>query len=197
MNVVVIGGVAAGTKVAAKLKRLDRSAHVCVYTKGEDISYAGCGLPYYVGGGIASRDALIVNTPAKYAGLTGAEVKTRMEATGVDAAAKVVRFADGSAVSYDKLVIATGASPFVPDVPGVSLPGVFTMRTPEDAIGLRAYVEENNCRSAVVVGGGFIGLEIAENLLARGLRVTVADMASQLLPNLFDPAMADYIRRKL
>ena len=197
MNVVVIGGVAAGTKVAAKLKRLDRSARVCVYTKGEDISYAGCGLPYYVGGGIASREALIVNTPAKYAGLTGAEVKTRMEATGVDAAAKIVRFADGSAVSYDKLVIATGAAPFVPDVPGVGLPGVFTMRTPEDAIGLRAYVEENNCRSAVVVGGGFIGLEIAENLLARGLRVTVADMAAQLLPNLFDPEMADYIRRKL
>ena len=93
--------------------------------------------------------------------------------------------------------IATGAVPFVPDVPGVALPGVFTMRTPDDAIGLRAYVESNHCRSAVVVGGGFIGLEIGENLMAKGLNVTVIDMADQLMPNIFDPEMADYARRQL
>ena len=197
MNIVVIGGVAAGTKTAAKLMRQDRSAKVTVYTKGKDISYAGCGLPYYVGGSIETRDELIVNTPEKYMGLTGVEVKTEMEAVGVDASAKTVTFANGEVVSYDKLVIATGAAPFVPNVAGADLPGVFTMRTPDDAIGLRAYVDSNNCRSAVVVGGGFIGLEIAENLLAKGLKVTVVDMASQVMPNLFDAEVADYIRKQL
>ena len=197
MNIVVIGGVAAGTKTAAKLMRRDRSAKVTVFTKSEDISYAGCGLPYYVGGSIETRDELIVNTPAKYMGLTGVEVRTGMEAVAVDASAKTVTFANGGVVSYDKLVIATGAVPFVPEVSGVNLPGVFTMRTPDDAIGLRAYVDENKCRSAVVVGGGFIGLELAENLLAKGLKVTVVDMASQVMPNLFDAEVADYIRRQL
>ncbi len=197
MNIVVIGGVAAGTKTAAKLMRQDRSARVTVYTKGKDISYAGCGLPYYVGGSIESSDELIVNTPASYAGLTGVEVKTGMEAVSLNAGARTVAFANGETVSYDKLVVATGAVPFVPDVAGKDLAGVFTMRTPDDAIGLRAYIDENKCRSAVVVGAGFIGLEIAENLLAKGLKVTVVDMAAQVLPNLFDAEMAAYIRRQL
>ena len=158
MNVVVIGGVAAGTKTAAKLKRQDRSAQVTIYTKSKDISYAGCGLPYYVGGTIETREELIVNTPQSYRGLTGVEVHTGMEAVALDAAAKTVAFADGQKVSYDKLVIATGAVPFVPNVAGAKLPGVFTMRQPDDAIGLREYLKENSCRSAVVVGAGFIGL---------------------------------------
>ena len=197
MNVVVIGGVAAGTKTAAKLMRQDRSAKVTVYTKSKDISYAGCGLPYYVGGSIETREELIVNTPAKYTGLTGVEVKTEMEAVSLDAAAKTVAFANGEVVSYDKLVIATGAAPFVPNVAGTDKQGVFTMRTPDDAISLRSYVEDNKCRSAVVVGGGFIGLEIAENLLAKGLKVTVVDMAAQVMPGLFDAEVADYLRRQL
>lgn len=202
MDVIVIGGVAAGTKAAAKLLRQDRSANVTVYTKSQDISYAGCGLPYYVGGSIASRDELIVNTPQKYAALTGAHVKTGMEAIGVDAASKTVTFrslatGEESLAHYDSLILATGAEPFVPDVPGKDLPGVFTMRAPDDASGLRAYVKDNACRSAVVVGCGFIGLEIAENLMAQGLQVTALDMANQVLPNLFDTEMADYIRREL
>ena len=109
MNIVVIGGVAAGTKAAAKLKRQDRSSKVAIYTKSTDISYAGCGLPYYVGGFIESRDELIVNTPEKYSGLTGAEVHTGMEAVFMDPESKTVSFADGSVVAYDKLIIATGA----------------------------------------------------------------------------------------
>ena len=197
MKCIVIGGVAAGTKAAAKIMRQDRSAEVCIYTKGKDISYAGCGLPYYVGGGIPSRDGLIVNTPEKFSALTGAKVRTEMEAVGVDVAAKTVRFANGETDTYDKLIIATGAVPFVPDVQGKDLAGVFTMRTPDDAINLRAYAEAEGCRSAVVVGGGFIGLEIAENLMAKGLKVTVADMAGQVMPNLFDAEIADYIRRQL
>ncbi len=197
MNVIVIGGVAAGTKTAAKLKRQDRSATVTIYTQSQDISYAGCGLPYYVGGDIETREELIVNTPASFTGLTGVAVRTGMEAVSVNSAEKTVTFANGETVGYDKLVIATGAAPFVPNVPGKELPGVFTMRSPDDAIDLRAYVEQNSCRSAVVVGGGFIGLEIAENLMAKGLSVTVVDMASQVMPNLFDAEMAAYIRRKL
>lgn len=197
MKCVIIGGVAAGTKTAAKILRQNRTAEVCIYTKSKDISYAGCGLPYYVGGDIESRDELIVNTPQKFAALTGAQVRTEMEAVGVDAAAKTVRFANGEEVSYDKLVIAAGAVPFVPDVPGTKLPGVFAMRTPDDAIGLRSYIDENHCRSAVVTGAGFIGLEVAENLMKKGLKVTVADMADQVMPNLFDADMADFIRRKL
>lgn len=200
MKVLVIGGVAAGTKAAAKIKRQDRGAEVKILTKGADISYAGCGLPYYVGGMIPSREALIVNTPEKYEGLTGAQVVTGCEVTKVDFAAKAVTAVrDGHTFSedYDKLIIATGAVPFVPQLPGVDLPGVFCMRAPDDAIGLRGYVQQNRCRSAVVVGAGFIGLEIAENLHAQGLSVTVIDAAPQIMPNAFDPEMADYARRKL
>ena len=202
MRVVIIGGVAAGTKAAAKIKREDRSAEVLILTKSEDISYAGCGLPYYVGGAIATRDELIVNTPAKYEGLTGASVRTGCEVTSVDPAAKTVAVRDlrsGAEFteSFDKLVIATGAAPFVPPIDGKELPGVFCLRTPEDAAALRAYVEENGCRNAVVAGAGFIGLEAAENLQEKGLAVTVIDAADQVMPNAFDREMADYAKKQL
>ena len=200
MRILVIGGVAAGTKAAAKIKREDRSVEVKVLNKGRDISYAGCGLPYYVGGLIGTREELIVNTPQKYAGLTGVQVVTGCEVTHVDPAAKTVSgLLEGQPFteSYDKLIIATGAVPFVPDMPGKDLPGVFPMRTPDDAVGLRDYVTANNCRRAVVAGAGFIGLEIAENLKSQGLDVTVVDFADQIMPNAFDPEMADFARRKL
>ncbi len=197
MKVVIIGGVAAGTKTAAKLKRQDRTAEVAVYTKSENISYAGCALPYYVGGDIEAKEDLIVNTPESYTNLTGVEVHTGMEAVSVQPEAKTVSFANGECVSYDKLVIATGAAPFVPNIAGTDLSGVFTVRAPEDAVDMRDYIDAHGCKTAVVVGAGFIGLEMAENLNAKGLSVTVVDMASQLLPNLFDEEMAAYIRRHL
>lgn len=201
MRYLIVGGVAAGTKVAAKVKRCDRSAEVVVVTKGEDISYAGCGLPYYIGGDIQARDELIVNTPAAYAALTGAEVRTGVEALALDAAAHeiTVREKDGTkhAEGYDRLVIATGASPFVPaGLPGADLPGVFTVRTPDDAEAIRDRIDAG-ARRAVVVGAGFIGLEVAENLLARGLSVTVIDAMPQILPNVFDPEMAGFAQRQL
>ena len=199
MKVVIIGGVAAGTKVAAKLKRENSGDEIVIYTKGKDISYAGCGLPYYIGGSIETKEELIVNTPAKFMGLTGTEVHTSSEVVAVDPAAKTVSVQgeELQTVNYDKLVIAVGAEPSVPPVEGTKLPGVFTVRTPQDAIAAREYAEQSGCKRAVVVGGGFIGLEVAENLMARGLSVTVMDMAPQLMPNIFDPEMADYVRRQL
>ena len=202
MKIIVIGGVAAGSKTAAKLKRQQPEAQVIIYSRGRDISYAGCGLPYYLGGGIPDRDGLIVNTPQAFAGLTGAQVFTGWEAVAVDAAAKTVTLRDvetgaETAQTYDKLVLAVGAEPIVPDVPGITLPGVFKMRTPDDAVAVRSWADANQCRRAVVVGGGFIGLEVAENLMAKGLSVTVVDMAPQLMPNIFDPEMAGYVKRRL
>lgn len=194
MKILVIGGVAAGTKTAAKLKREDPTAEVTILNKGEDISYAGCGLPYYVGGVIADRGALIVNTPAKFEKLTGVAVKCGVEAVALDRAAKTVtakNLADGSesVYSYDKLVLAVGASPVAPPIEGVNLKNVFFLRTPEDAVALRQAAESGEVRRAVVVGGGYIGLESAENLASRDIRTTVLEMAPQILPG-FDQEMA-------
>ena len=202
MRTLVIGGVAAGTKAAAKLKREDRSAEVILITKSSDISYAGCGLPYYVGGLIETEEELIVNTPKKFEGLTGVRVLTGREAFHLDVEAKYVQarnLANGEeeVYSYDNLILAVGASPIVPDVPGMRLPGVFQMRTPQDAYAMRAYVEEHRVKRAVVVGGGFIGLEIAENLQVRGVSVTVIDMMPQIMPNVLDPEMAAYVKKHL
>ena len=202
MKVLIIGGVAAGTKTAAKLLRADRSAEVTVLTRDRDISYAGCGLPYYVGNRIESRDELIVNTPQKFSALTGARVETGVEVLGVDpgerrVSARNLVTGEACAYTYDRLVIASGASAVVPKIPGAQLPGVFKVRTPDDAIAIRAHATGSHARSAVVIGGGFIGLEMAENLKALGVSVTVVEAAAQLLPEIFDPEMADYIRRRL
>lgn len=202
MKVLIIGGVAAGTKTAAKLKREDRSAEVIVITKDRDISYAGCGLPYYVGGLIESRDELIVNTPQKYAALTGVEVRTGKEAIALDADKKEVTVRDTETgaeevCSYDKLVLAVGASPATLPIEGTDKQGVFKMRTPDDAIAIRSYVEEKGVKKAVVIGAGFIGLEAAENLKAKGVQVTVIDFAAQVLPNIVDPEMAAYTKKHL
>ena len=195
MKIVVLGGVAAGTKVAAKLKRENRDNEVVIYTKEKEISYAGCGLPYYIGGAIENRESLVVNTPHKYSSLTGVEVKTEMEAVSVDKDNKSVSFKNGESVSYDKLIIATGASPIKPAVDGVDKEGVFTLRSVDDAASIRSYAE--SVKKAVVVGASFIGLEVAENLKAKGLDVTVVDMASQILPGLFDPDMALYAKKEI
>lgn len=201
MKVLVLGGVAAGTKIAAKLMREDRSNEVIVLNKGKDISYAGCGLPYYVGHVIEDKEQLIVNTPDKYAKLTGAQVITGTEAVKVDPAAKKVtavnvNTGEEQVYDYDKLVISVGASPVKPPITGTDLENVFFMRTPEDAIRLRQVVDSGQIKRAVVVGAGFIGLEIAENLKAMGIRPFVLDMAPHVMPG-FDTEMAEYIEGKL
>lgn len=202
MKVLIIGGVAAGTKTAAKMKREDRNAEVLLITKDKDISYAGCGLPYYVGGMIADKEELIVNTPQKYAELTGVKVLTGREALRVDPLAKTVTARnldtqEEENYPYDKLVIATGASAILPPIPGVQTDGVFKMRVPDDAIRMRTYIEEHSAKKAIVVGGGFIGLEVAENLQAQGLSVTVLEFAPQIMPNILDPEMAAYAKKHL
>lgn len=202
MKVLILGGVAAGTKVAAKLKREDRSCEVTVLTKGGDISYAGCGLPYYVGGVIGERSELIVNTPESFSALTGAEVKTLTEAVAVHpdrhvVEAKDLTIGEAAEYGYDKLVIATGASPFVPPVKGLELKNVFVMRTPDDAEALRSAVASGEIKRAVVAGGGFIGLEVAENLSARGVKTTVIDFAPHVLPNFLDPELSAYVEDRM
>lgn len=202
MKVLVLGGVAAGTKAAAKLMREDRSCEVTVLTKGRDISYAGCGLPYYVGGVIQEKSELIVNTPEKFAALTGAMVKTETEAVAVHpdrhvVEAKDLKTGEVTEYNYDKLVIATGASPFVPPIQGLDLKNVFVMRTPDDAIGLREAVEAGEIKRAVVAGGGFIGLEVAENLAAKGVKTTVIDFAPHVLPNFLDPELSEYVENRM
>ena len=198
----MIGGVAAGTKTAAKLKREDRGAEVTLITKDREISYAGCGLPYYVGGLIEEREELVVNTPAKFAALTGVTVYTGREAVALDTQKKEVQAKNlesgvTEVYAYDKLVIATGASAAVPPVAGIDKQGVFKMRTPDDAADMRSYIEENGVKKAVVIGAGFIGLEVAENLKAQGVSVTVIDFATQVMPGILDPEMANYVKKHL
>ena len=202
MKVLIIGGVAAGTKIAAKLKREDRSAEVTILTMSKDISYAGCGLPYYVGEFIKDRAQLVVNTPEAFEKLTGATVRTQMEVTSIDRAAKTVEAVnvatgEKETVGYDKLVIATGASPFKPNCEGLDLKNVFYMRTPDDAVALREAVESGEVKRAVVVGGGFIGLEVAENLAAKDVKVSVIDFAPHILPGFLDPEFSSFVEEKL
>lgn len=201
MKIIVLGGVAAGTKAAAKLMREDRNNEVLILNKGSDISYAGCGLPYYVGHVIGDRAQLIVNTPAKFQALTGAKVLTGTEATHLDRVNKTVTAVDlltgaETVYPYDKLVIATGASPVKPPIDGADLDNVFFMRTPQDADDLRALVDSGTVKKAVVVGAGYIGMEIAENLAAQGVQAFVLDMAPHVLPG-FDPEFSTYIENQL
>lgn len=202
MKVLIVGGVAAGTKIAAKLKRERRDAEVLILTMGKDISYAGCGLPYYVGNVIESRDELVVNTPEAFMALTGADVRTGIQVTGLDRAGKKVaakNLETGQVFteSYDKLVIATGAHPFAPPCEGLDLENVFFMRTPDDADGLRKKVDSGEVKRVVVVGGGLIGLEVAENLLARGVKTSVIDFAPHVLSEMLDPEMSEYVENAM
>lgn len=201
MNVLVIGGVAAGTKTAAKLKRENRDFNVTLITKGENISYAGCGLPYYVGGVIEDKSDLIVNTPKSFSDLTQVEVKTSVEALEIDRDKKIVKAFDIQnkeeiIFNYDKLVIATGADPIKPPIEGIDLEGVYYMRTPDDAIAVREVVETNNVKRAVVVGGGFIGLEVAENLHEMGVKTTLVEAMEHIMPG-FDDEVSSYVENEL
>lgn len=200
-KLVVIGGVAAGTKAAAKAKREHPDWEVTVLEKGKDISYAGCGLPYYIGDVIKERKEVVVKTPAELKAWLGIDVLTEHEALKVDTAAKEVTVLDKKTgetkiFPYDKLIFATGAEPFVPPVPGIDLPQVYTVREVADADAIRERLDKGLVRRAVVVGGGFIGLEVAENLVLRGVKTTLVELLDQVLPG-FDPELAILVQKHL
>ena len=201
MKVLIIGGVAAGTKVAAKLKRENRGCEVTILTKSKDISYAGCGLPYYIGKVIPDLSQLIVNTPENFSKLTGVSVLTEVEVTKVNPTERTVDALNLNTLEtlkyeYDKLVIASGAEAIKPLIDGIGLEKVFILRTPDDADALRNAIESGEIKRAVVVGGGYIGLEIAENLSSQGVKITVIDMAKHILPG-FDDEFTEYVENHL
>lgn len=202
MKILIIGGVAAGTKVAAKLKRENRSDQVTIITKEKNISYAGCGLPYYIEGMIEEKTSLLVNTPNSFSLLTEVEVLTEIEATALDNEKKIVKAKnlknnEEEIFSYDKLIIATGASPIMPNIPGINLPGVFKLRNPDDAEAIRNFAKQNAIKDVVIAGASFIGLEVADALNIQGLNVTVIDGRNQVLPDIIDIEMANFVKKNL
>ena len=197
MKTVIIGGVAAGTKVAAKLKRERPQDEVVIFTKSKDISYAGCGLPYYIGGAIEDPEELTLQTPESFYARFRVDMKVRHEVTAIHPDRKTVSVKNletGAEFeeTYDKLILSPGAKPTRPPIPGIDLERIFTLRTVEDTFRLKAHIDASHPKSAVLVGGGFIGVELAENLRELGLEVTIVEQLSQLMGP-FDPDMASFL----
>ena len=200
-DILVIGGVAAGTKVAAKAKREDPDLKVAIVTKDQNISYAGCGLPYYIGGIIEGQQELIVKTPAALQADFGIDVFIRHEAKEIipeehSILAMDMETGQGKIFEYNKLIIATGAFPILPPLPGIDLDNIFTVRHVEDAVNIREAITKEQVHNVVVIGGGFIGLEVAENLKHQQLHVTVVEAAPHILPN-FDQDVALHLENYL
>lgn len=186
---VVIGGDAAGMSAASKIKRTARAAEVIIFEKSPHISYSMCGMPYWIAGEIASKDSLMALTLERARDERGLDVRIFHEVTAIDRAAHTVtvkRLETGEEFKqpYGKLIYATGASAAHPPIPGIELPGVFTLRALTDAEAIRAYLDENRPKRAVVVGAGYIGLEMVESLRHRGLSVDLVEMMPQIMPNM-------------
>ncbi len=200
-RVLIVGGVAGGASTAARLRRLDEGAEIVLFERGPYVSFANCGLPYHVGNVIAEEGKLLVASREMFRDRFAIDVRTEHEVVAIDRenkAIRVRRLTDGAELveRYDVLVLSPGASPFRPDVPGVDLPGVFAVRTIPDTRRIRGWLESGERREAVVIGGGFIGLEMAENLVHRGLKVTIVEKLPQVMPPL-DAEMAAYVARFL
>lgn len=201
MKYLIIGAVAGGATVAARLRRLDEDADIVLFERGEYVSYANCGLPYYIGNTIKERDNLFLQTPEGFRKRFRIEVRTGHEVTGIDLPAKTVEvkeLATGKAYTetYDKLVLSPGAEPIRPSIPGIDSNKIFTLRNIPDTDKLKAMVASGSVRRALVVGGGFIGLEMAENFKEAGLEVTVVEMANQVMAPL-DYSMAAMVHELL
>ncbi|MBQ8537198.1 MAG: FAD-dependent oxidoreductase [Clostridia bacterium] len=201
MKIIIVGGVAGGASAAARIRRLDEKAQITLFERTGHISYANCGLPYYVGGVIEDAEALTLQTPESFFARFRIDAKTRHEVTAIDRQRRTVTVKDLSTGQsfeerYDKLLLSPGAKPVIPSLPGINSPRVFTLRTVEDALALRQHIEKRPPRSAVVIGGGFIGLETAENLTRVGAQVTVIQRGSQLLAPL-DEDMAPFLHAKM
>lgn len=200
-RLVIIGAVAAGTSVGAKARRNDEAMEIVVYERDQDISYSGCGLPYFIGGQVSDADMLHPRDPKWFADRYNIDIRTRHEVTGVDHEARTVsvrNLASGAQFtdSYDTLVLATGARSIIPPLPGVDLPGVFALRNVRDALAIHAWLDTRRPGQAVVVGSGFIGLEVVEQLVERGIAVTLVERLPQVLPAL-DADMAFRVEEAL
>jgi NADPH-dependent 2,4-dienoyl-CoA reductase/sulfur reductase-like enzyme/peroxiredoxin family protein/rhodanese-related sulfurtransferase/TusA-related sulfurtransferase len=195
VKIVIVGGVAAGASAAARARRLDESAQIIILERGQHVSFANCGLPYHIGGVIRERERLLLQTPQSLQDSLNLEVRVGHEVRAIDRKAHTVTVTDLAAgqeyaESYDKLVLCPGASPIRPRLPGIDDPRIHVLRNVEDMDRIKAALDKG-ARSAVVIGGGYIGVEMAENLRERGLEVDLVEMVGQLMPPL-DPEMARY-----
>jgi NADPH-dependent 2,4-dienoyl-CoA reductase/sulfur reductase-like enzyme len=218
MKVIIVGGVAGGASCAARLRRLDEKAEILMVERGPFVSFANCGLPYHVGGVIEQESSLLVATEKTFRQQFAIDCRTRCEVTSISAEEKTVQIVnhhtgETTIESYDKLVLSPGAAPIRPPLPGIDLPGIFTVRTVPDARHMRQWLERHKTqpggmdtytgyqtvtqpRKAVVIGGGFIGLEMVENLAHRGLSVTLLERLDQVMPPL-DREMARLVEQHL
>ncbi|MEZ4358397.1 MAG: FAD-dependent oxidoreductase [Eubacteriales bacterium] len=200
-KILIVGGVAGGASTAARLRRLDESAEIILFERGEYISYANCGLPYYVGDVIKSRDSLLLQTPEKLSKKINTDIRIKQEVISIDREKKTVSVKkvdtdETYEESYDKLVLATGSSPIRPPIPGIDSDRIKTLWTIPDTDNIKQFIDEKQVKKAVVVGGGFIGLEMVENLHANGCEVTLVEMLPQVMPTL-DFEMAQLLHENL
>lgn len=200
MKHIIIGGVAGGATAAARIRRADESAEIVLIEKGKYISYANCGLPYYVGGIIKEREKLFVQTPESFGCRFNIDVRVENEVVGIDTVGKriSVRRIDGTEYTehYDKLLLSPGSAPMCPPIKGIETEGIFTLRNVEDTDRIKNYLDTHAVRDAVVVGGGFIGLEMAENLHNAGIPVSIIEMAEQVMAPV-DFSIASHVHRHL
>ncbi len=201
MKVVIVGGVAGGATAAARIRRLDEKAEIVVFERSGYISYANCGLPYYIGGTIAKAEELTLQTPESFYARFRVDMRVHHEVTAIHPERKTVtvkNLESGSEFeeSYDKLLLSPGAKPLKPAFPGMDTEKLFTLRTVEDTLQIREYIDKHHPESAVITGGGFIGLEVAENLCQLGMKVTIVESQEQLMAP-FDADMAAFIHAEL
>ena len=197
MKVIIVGGVAGGATAAARLRRLDEQAEIVVFERSGYISYANCGLPYYIGGIIEDSEDLTLQTPESFYTRFRIRMKVHHEVTAIDSNRKIVsvknlKTGEKFEESYDKLLLSPGAKPIRPNLPGMDSNKLFTLRTVEDTFRIKGFVVQHKPKVAVIVGGGFIGLEVAENLRELGMDVTIVQRPKQLM-NPFDGDMASFI----
>mgnify|MGYP003592466419 CR=1 FL=1 len=204
MKYVIVGAVAGGASTAARLRRLDEKAEIVIFEKGEYISYANCGLPYYIGDVIKDRNALFVQTATAFNSRFNIDVRVRTEVLSINPNSKTITAFNHLSgykyeESFDKLILSPGAEPIKPPLPGINLEGIFTLRNVNDTDFIKAYVNQKEVKNAVIVGAGFIGLEMAENLHELGLDVSIIEMGNQILAPLDYPLAAlvqQHIRSK-
>ena len=196
MKTVIVGGGACGASCAARLRRLDEKAEILILEATNEISIANCGLPYYCSDVISSRDDMIVAKPQIFANLLNVEVRLNSKVTKINKESKTVTVNDDYDISYDNLVLALGASPLRPNIEGINNSKIFTVRTLNDADRIKMHIKMSEAKNAVVIGGGFIGIEMAENFIEMGLNTTLVEAAPQVLAP-FDSDIVCYAQNEL